>query len=691
MNNAPLKGAKIAIFDTTPRTKKKRTSYKPPERLEELPVGIVVQGTTDENGVYHKPLGSDKYLSAIAIASDGSYAICTTGSPMSFEREQKKYFIYTDRPVYRAGDRVKYKIIAKNREGRFVPVAGEKVFYAFVNRSLDRTLEERSTTLDDWGTAEGEMTIPADANLGTHEIMAGPTRKNLYGRGTFYVEQYRKPEFMIAITPSRDYFINGDTAEFKVESKYFFGAPLNGALVRYRFYETRLRDSDTTYWWEEDYADGSSYNRIILDGEKYADKDGIAVLRLHAGDFPYDREITCEATVVDRSNVSITSRMKVRVGRGEYYIKISPARNFFAGGEKKEVTIRALTHTGKPYSAKLKVEMYRYIWKPWQRVYVHDSKPIFAGQFTTDSRGRALVTLPKQFTMYGEFDLVVTGVDRKENVIRGSRVIWVYGAASETVASRFKNLELSVNTTELAGPGRVTCLIKSRYTDAYVCLTLEGRDVYESKVVKMTGNIMPVEFTIGPELAPNLYVTATMQRKRALYTSTSMVSLPVRDTGLSISIKTDREKYGPGDTAQVIMKAVDGGGRPVKADLSLAAVDEALFQVRRDHTPPMKDYFYSKISNWVLTSYSYPITVLAGAAKNPAAMVREKFEDTAFWRARIRTGEDGVARVDFKLPDNLTTWRLTGRGHDREGRVGEKRSTFIVTQDLIARIGRPRY
>ncbi len=690
VDNAPVKGARVGLFDTTPK-KKKRTRYKPPERLEELPVGVVAQGVTDGNGIFKKNIRSGRYLSAIVIAPDGSYAICATGSPSTFQREQKKYFIYTDRPVYRAGDTVKYKIIAKNRVERFLPARGEKVFFSIVNRSMDKNIREGSDTLDEWGTLEGEITIPGDANLGTYEIAAGPAEKQLYARGTFYVEQYRKPEFKVDITPSREYFINGDTAEFKVESKYFFGAPLGGALVRYRFYETRLRDSDTTYWWEEDYAGSGSYNRIVMEGEKYADRDGITVLRLHAGDYPFDREITCEATVVDRSNVSITSRTRVRVGRGEFYIKIEPSKNFFAGGEAKKVTVRTLTHTGKPYAAKLKVEAFRYVWKPWQRVYVHDSRPVYSRQISTNHEGSAVVDLPREFTSYGEFDLVVTGVDRKENVIRGSRVIWIYGGAGQSVASRFKNLEVSVSAEELSGPGQVTCLVKSRYTDAYVCITLEGRDVYETRVVKMTGNIMPVEFKVKKEYAPNLYVTATMQRKRALYTSTALVSLPVIDTGLSLSIETDREKYGPGETTRVLLKARDEGGRPIKADISLAAVDEAIFSVRRDHTPPMKDFFYSRISNWVLTSYSYPITVLAGAAKDDRVEVREKFKDTAFWRANIRTGDDGVARLEIPLPDNLTTWRLTGRGHDLEGRVGEVRRTFLVTQDLIARIGRPRF
>jgi uncharacterized protein YfaS (alpha-2-macroglobulin family) len=692
VDNTPIPDAAIAIFDTTPiQKKKKRSAYKPPERLEDLPVEVLLKGKTNAEGIYHKKFQSSRFLSAIVIGKDGSYAICNTGSPSSFEREQKKYFIYTDRPVYRAGDTVFYKIIGKNRENRFVPVTGERVFYKIRNWDMNKIMYEGKATLDDWGTADSKLTLSRDINLGAYEIMAGPAENNLYSRGMFYVEQYRKPEFNINITPSKDYFINGDTAEFKVEAKYFFGAPLKGALVKYRFYETRLRDADTSYWWEEDYGASGPYNRIILEGEKYADDAGIAVLRLHAGNYPYDREVTCEATVVDRSNVSITSSNKVRVGRGEFYIKIEPAQHFFSSGAKKEVIIKTLTQTGKPFSARVKVEVYRYLWKPWERVYVHDSKPLFSESFATDSKGRAVVSLPKEFSYYGEFDIVVTGVDRRENVITASRVIWIYSAAGAQVASRFKNLELSLNTTELSKPGEVTCLIKSCFTDAYVCLTLEGRDVYEYRVVKMNGNIMPVTFNVRSEHAPNLYVTASMQRKRALYTASMGISLPVHDTKLDISIETDRPRYKPGEKVSVVLKAADGGGRPVRADLSLAAVDEAIFQIRYDHTPLMKDFYYTKISNWVLTSYSYPITLLAGAGKALDVKVREKFEDTAFWLAKIRTGEDGTARTSFILPDNLTTWRLTARGHDRSGRVGEKRSTFLVTQDLIARIGKPRF
>ncbi|HDP81061.1 MAG TPA: hypothetical protein ENN21_09505, partial [Spirochaetes bacterium] len=692
--NRPLADARVVVFDNTPaKAKYQRLTqpYKPPARIEDLPVKIIARGATGEDGVYHHPMKSDRHLSVLVIGKDGSYAFSSTGSPFSYLSEENKLFIYTDRPVYRAGDTVHYKIIGKKRENRFSPMTRKALYYKIINRDFDETAQEGAVTLDEWGTAHGTLTLRPDTHLGEYDIRVGPRADNLYGSGRFYVEQYRKPEFTIDITPSLPYYINGDTAEFKVSAKYFFGAPLKGSLVRYRFYETRLRDTDTVYWWEEDYGSSDSYNRIKLDGEKFLDDAGNARLKLHVGDYPYDREITVETTVVDKSNVSITSRAVVRVGRGDFYIKINPEQNFYSDSEKKTVTLKTLSHDGKPVAAPVTVKVFRYIWKPWQRVYVHDTRPVFEKKVHTDSRGSISLELPKKFDLYGEFDIIAEGRDRKNNLISASRVVWVYGPGAGEVASRFKNLELSVNTDELAEPGEITCLLKSRFTDSYVCLTVEGKDVYDRKVVKMDGNVKPVKLMIRKEYAPNLYITATMQRNRALFISTAGISLPYRDTKLSLKITPEKEKYAPGEKAVVTLKATDERGRPLKADLSLGVVDEAIYRIRRDHTPRMLDFFYTKISNWVTTSYSYPITVLAGAGKEGKVKVRSKFADTAVWIPGIKTDENGKAVVSFELPDNLTTWRLTGRGHDLAGRVGESKDTMLVTQDLIARIGKPRY
>jgi len=694
VTNEPVANAAIVVFDNTPvkqEARARRTATKPPERIEDLPVKIVYRGKTDQGGVFHHRLKSGMHLSVLAVAPDNSYAFASTGSPYSFAQEESRFFVYTDRPVYRSGDTVFYKIIAKKRERRFAPLSSAPLRYEIQNADFEETVQSGSVTLDEWGTYSGSIKLDGEAHLGEYRIRVGGTAETMHGSGRFYVEQYRKPEFRIDITPARPYFINGDTAEFRVDARYFFGAPLKGALVRYRFYESRLRDTDTTYWWEEDYGHDDAYNRIRLEGDRYLDDNGVAALRLACGSFPYDREITLEATIVDRSNVSITSRASVKVGRGDFYIKINPSRGFFADDEKKAVEVKTIAHDGTPVSAPVEIKVLRYIWKPWQRVYVHDKTPVFERKLQTDEKGAYRFELPKKFDLYGEFDILATASDRRENLITASRVVWVYSSRGARVDSRFKNLELSVDRPILDKPGEITCLLKSRFPDAWVCLTVEGRDVYEKKVVRMTGNVMPVKMIIKEEYAPNCFITATMQRSRALFTNSAGVTLPDADTRIMISLTPSKEKYLPGEKATVRLKVDDENGKPLRADLSLGVVDEAIYSIRHDHTPKMLDFFYAKISNWVLTNYSYPITVLAGAAKEGKVKVREKFEDTAFWKADIRTGDDGRAEVSFDLPDNLTTWRLTARGHDMAGRVGERKSEILVTQDLIARVGKPRF
>ncbi len=694
VTNKPVPGADVVVFDSTPVKKRYRYTsytYKAPKRIEELPVRIVGRGKTDESGIFNRKLTTDKHLSVLAISGDGSYALTSTGSPAAFQRERIKYMVYTERPVYRSGDTVYYKIIGKKRNRKFTPLSGNRLYYQIRNQDNGKELDKGSVKLDDWGTAHDKIEIKQRYGLGVYEIRVGPSLKNLYASGHFYVEEYRKPEFKIDIKPSNSYYINGDTVEFKVEAKYFFGAPLKNGLVRYRFYETRLRDTDTVYWWEED-SPSQSYSRLKLEGERYLDNNGVMALRVHSGNVPYDREITLEATITDQSNISITSRGKVRVGRGEFYIKINPKQNFFASNEKKkEIEIRTLSQDGKPVPARLDLKLFRYIWKPYQRIYVHERRPYLTRTISTDTAGKTVVRFPENFMSYGEFDIVVSGTDRRNNLVTASRVVWIYNYRGGSVASRFKNLELSVNRKSLQKAGELTCLLKSKYPDGYVLITLEGKDIYWTKVVKLKGNITPVKIPVKEDYAPNFYLTAAMQRKRALYTRTVGISIPQQDTGLRITMKPGKEKYLPGEKARVNIKVTDERNRPLEADLSLGAVDESIYYVRPDHTPRMKDFFYAKISNWVLTGYSYPITVLAGAAKEGKVKVREKFEDTAFWKADIRTDRSGRARVDFTLPDNLTTWRLTARGHDKRGRVGEKKRKFLVTQDLIARIGKPRF
>ncbi|MEM7180633.1 MAG: carboxypeptidase regulatory-like domain-containing protein [Spirochaetota bacterium] len=689
ITNKPLANAKVIVFAMAPKKK----SYQDYEKLsfaEFLTSGakVLLQGKTNEYGVFHLPLAAKQNVYIYAIADKANFAVCASGAPYSFDDEVKKYLIYTDRPTYRAGHTVFFKVLGKERKEKFLPLAQKKLSYK-VNDSVEgKTIVEGKVTLDDWGTAHGKFTLPKKLSLGRYKIELESSSDS----GTFYVEQYRKPEFKINITPTRKFFTNGDRISFKVDAKYFFGSPLKNALVSYRFYESKLDDRSNTYWWEDGYERNTSYRRVKLEGEKYLDANGLATLTLEAGSYPYDREITLEVSVVDKSNVSLTAAKKVTVGRGEFYIKIIPEYNFFASRDKKSFTVKALDFAGEPVATKLDIKFFRYIWKPWQRVYVHDAKPLHELQVQTGEDGTAKLVLEKELQTPGEIDIIATGVDKRQNEITGSYVFWLYDTSKTKVQSKFKNLQLSLRENHLQEEGDVTVLIKSRYTGVPVCLTLEGKDIYDKKVIFLENNVMAVRFPIKKSYAPNLFVTATMQKNRALFISTQELSIPYKDTKVKLAVVPGQKKYGPGEQVELEIQASDETGQPLQTDVSLAVVDEALFQIREDLTPRMNPYFYTRISNWVSTNYSFPISLLAGAGKSGKdKKIRKNFKDTAYWNPAIRTDKDGKATVAFVLPDNLTTWRMTSRAHDKQGRVGESKSEILVSKDLIARIGRPRF
>ena len=73
------------------------------------------------------------------------------------------------------------------------------------------------------------------------------------------------------------------------------------------------------------------------------------------------------------------------------------------------------------------------------------------------------------------------------------------------------------------------------------------------------------------------------------------------------------------------------------------------------------------------------------------ADVRTNFVDALIWKAHVVTDENGKAQVEFKIPDNLTTWRTTVRGITKQTDVGQKVNKFISRKDLLVRMETPRF
>lgn len=165
------------------------------------------------------------------------------------------------------------------------------------------------------------------------------------------------------------------------------------------------------------------------------------------------------------------------------------------------------------------------------------------------------------------------------------------------------------------------------------------------------------------------------------------------DREITVDIKADKDKYAPGDTAKIKITAKDMNGKPVdSAAVSLSVVDEAAFAVADQHADPLETIYRDIWLPWVRSYYSYIQHTLDSDSAGEKGgggdddYIRKDFKDTAAFY-NVCTDSNGEAEFEIKLPDNITSWRLTAQAiWEKQTDVvyaGAARSPLIVTQPIF--------
>lgn len=79
----------------------------------------------------------------------------------------------------------------------------------------------------------------------------------------------------------------------------------------------------------------------------------------------------------------------------------------------------------------------------------------------------------------------------------------------------------------------------------------------------------------------------------------------------------------------------------------------------------------------------------AGAAVEP--VVRSAFADTAYWNPALGTDSNGVAEVSFKMPENLTGWKIKTWAMGQGTKVGEGVAEVVTAKKVMLRLQAPRF
>lgn len=603
-------------------------------------------------------------------------------------------YVYTDRPVYRPGHVVNWKLFARRATpdgGWALPDVTRAEVTATGPDGVAVPIDPRA--LSPRGSADGTFTLPADVALGDWTLTA--RAGNAASTATFAVLEYRKPEFAVEVVPDRAVYVSGDEVRFRVSATYFFGAPVFGATVRYNLFETRLASGDEDPW-SDDFdgfatEGGAGYGRVLKTGETRTDVDGRAEVTLAPERVPYDRRLTLEVEVIDPSNRVVSARGSAVMGRGLFTLSVRPTAWVVPVGRPVPIEIVARDHAGEPVVAAVTVEIDQEAWNPIERRHVRASRPLASQVVTTDSLGRARVALTPRPARAGRFILRARATDTKGNRITAESWAWAFDERLATYAYRYPALEAFADRARYAPGDTARVLVNTDVKDAAAIVAVEGRELFDARIERLSGNSGVVTVPIRADHAPNVFVTVHVRKGMEVHTRTVELQIQAVPRDLRIELAADRASYRPGDSASVHVRTRDAAGRPAAAEVSVAVVDEALFSIRPDRTPAPRDVFYGRRPNWVTTAVSFPALYYGGVNKGDAGDVRRDFRDVAHWEPALITDARGEGAVRFRWPDNLTTWRITSRGMTHDTQVGQAIARTLVTKDVVARIATPRF
>src|SRR5262249_26272825 len=118
---------------------------------------------------------------------------------------------------------------------------------------------QSSGTVSQFGSVHGDFTLASDAALGYYSVSVTGKGIRAYAMsGGFQVEEYKKPEYEVRVTPDKPRILEGETITATIEARYSFGEPVPGATVKYVVHRS-------TYWspfieYEGEEGDGGDYD-----------------------------------------------------------------------------------------------------------------------------------------------------------------------------------------------------------------------------------------------------------------------------------------------------------------------------------------------------------------------------------------------------------------------------------------------
>jgi hypothetical protein len=624
-------------------------------------------GKTDDAGLAQLRLTSDRNYSFMAAVKSGEQqAVCAGGRYYWYwwgYNQAYKVHGFTDRPVYRPGDVVHFEqVLRRNNEGTYENMPSTTATVEITDPKGQKVYSSRFVT-DEFGSFEGSFKTNEDAPLGLYQINVTVQGQNVGFWQTegnrFRVEEYKKPEFKVAVEPGQADYRVGSDMKIKISARYYFGQPVADAEVsfdiRKRSYWPAWRPPHSWPWYYDmieghggRWWPGPRFDEHVVSGQARTDAEGNAYVTVKAEPFKdhedLDLEFVVSATVTDASRRVIRGAGEVKVTHAPFFIFPRPAQAVYGPGDSVEIDVKTEDPNSKPVGGKFAVEAWKINRVPvqrekegrtWTEYEERLEQKVYTGSVDVGADGRGALRFVPDLT--GRLKVIVSQPAGKEGEtpVTGSCELWVASKTGAEAHYAYNDLQIVPAADQYEIGQTMKLLVNTARADSRVLLTAEADGLLFWRIVHVRANSELVEIPIDKTLTPNFTLTATLIRDNMIYRDSKQIVVPPTNMFIKVDVvprtgsmgggeEGGRYKYQPREETKVVVRLTDvQTGKPVVGQVAAMLVDSSVYYIQPEFREAIEKAFYGYVrSNLVATQDSFSGPAALGQRPVP---LREQF------------------------------------------------------------------
>ncbi|MDD2709479.1 MAG: alpha-2-macroglobulin family protein [Verrucomicrobiae bacterium] len=631
-DGAPMAGAEVAVWER---------SYDKDWQWHKL------TGKTNDDGlaVFDLKSGhSGAQVLAMAGLNDRQAFAEGHGNHCGGRDAQWRIYVFTDRPAYRPKEEVKWKMVVRRYDGSVYSTPADQTVLYEIRDPRGGKLKEGNAKLNAFGSAWGTLELPETLPLGEYKIEFREGRKNDYigSAALFRLEEYKLPEFKVSVqmpeeNGKKKTFRSGDRVEVNIQADYYFGGPVANASVEVivkqkPFYHgyTPAREYPWFYQgmnesWQRRryYGEGGVMKREVV----RTDATGKAVFVFDSHrNTNQDYEYAVEARMTDSSRREITGRGTVRVTRQRYYVYPQPEHNIYRPKDQVKIHVKAMDANEQPVQTEGTIRVVRNAWnevwidpegrevkgdeirglrekqsvfpppyqpgvKNWRlKKSGYESEEIVTRKVKTDEKGELEWTFEPD--RVGYYRVCWMSRDKDGAPIRGDTAVWVTHRDCAELDYRHQGVEIIVDKDTFRVGQKAPVMINARAGGRYVLFSVEGQDLYNHQLVRMSGTTKLLEVPVEEKHVPNVLLSAVMVSGDQMYADAKPVVVPPVDHFLKVEVKPDRGQYRPREEGTLRVTVKDCDDKPVAAEVAMGLADESVYYIQQDLAGDPRQFFY---------------------------------------------------------------------------------------------------